>query len=130
MAKVLALLLLLGVGMASHAVAQSPAAEEKQLFLFLFRPGPAWREGLPMRQQDLKAHAAYHAELVRTGRAVAAGGYVGMDGGMAIVRAADLAEAQAILRDDPAILNKVFAGELRQWSPRFVSDAPLIEGRD
>lgn len=109
---------------ANTAPAASPA---RQLFLFLFSPGPNWRPGLPMRQQDLRDHAAYHDRLVREGRSVAGGGYVGMDGGMAIVRAADLTEAQAMLAVDPAIVNGVFAAELRHWVPRFHSDAPLVD---
>ncbi|HTU11209.1 MAG TPA: YciI family protein [Allosphingosinicella sp.] len=99
----------------------------RQLFLLLFRPGPAWRAGVPMAQQDLRDHAAYHARLVREGRSVAGGGYVGIEGGMAIVRAADRAEAEAMLAADPAIRNGVFAADLRQWTPRFHSDAPLVE---
>ena len=80
-----------------------------------------------MRQQDLREHAAYHDRLVREGRGFAGGGYVGMDGGMAIVRAADLAEAEAMLAADPAIVNGVFVAELRQWAPRFHSEQRLVE---
>jgi uncharacterized protein len=112
----------------AQAPAEPAAAAPRQLFLFLFRPGPAWRAGVPMHQQDLRAHGAYHARLVREGRSVAAGGYVGEDGGMAIIRAASLEEAQAMLAADPAILNGVLAAELRPWAPRFHSDAPLVEG--
>ena len=113
------------------SLAQAPAAPAleppRQLFLFLYRPGPAWRPGVPMVQQDLRAHGAYHARLVREGRSVAGGGYVGEEGGMAIVRAASLDEARAMLAADPAIQNGVFAAEIRQWRPRFHSEAPLVE---
>ena len=105
------------------------AAQPRQLFLFLYRPGPAWREGVPMRRQDLRAHAAYHAQLLREGRIFAGGGYVGRDGGLAIVRAADRTEAEAMLAADPAIVNGVFAGEIRQWQPRFHGPQPLVEAR-
>jgi uncharacterized protein YciI len=111
--------------------AQTPpepgAAAPRQLFLFLYRPGPAWRPGVPMPRQDLRAHGVYHARLVREGRGVAGGGYVGEEGGMAIVRAATLEEARAMLAADPAIQNGVFAAEIRQWQPRFHSEAPLVE---
>jgi uncharacterized protein len=125
----MAMTLLLALALAG---AQAPAQPEaapapRQLFLFLFRPGPAWRAGVPMRQQNLREHGAYHAQLVREGRSVAGGGYVGEDGGMAIIRAADLAEARAMLAADPAIVNGVFAAELRHWQPRFHSAAPLVE---
>jgi uncharacterized protein YciI len=118
------------------AAAQAPAAPPpeppaavapRQLFLFLYRPGPAWRAGRPMREQDLRAHGAYHAQLLREGRSFAGGGYVGEDGGLAIVRAATRAEAEAMLAADPAIRSGVFAAELRQWAPRFHGPTPLVE---
>ncbi len=40
----------------------------------------------------------------------------------------DLAEAQAMLAADPAIVNGVFAADIRHWVPRFHSPAPLVEG--
>ncbi len=121
------LLALTLAGAQAPASTESAAAPPRQLFLFMFRPGPSWQQGVPMRQQNLREHGNYHARLVREGRSVAGGGYVGEDGGMAIVRAADRAEAEAILAADPAIVNGVFAAELRQWQPRFHSPAPLVE---
>jgi uncharacterized protein YciI len=119
-------LLLLG---AMPAAAQAPVASEpRQLFVIHYSPGPAWRLGRPMREQDLRAHGAYYAGLLRDGRAFAGGGYVGEDGGLAIIRAANLAEAQALLAADPAITSGVFVATLRQWAPRFHGDGPLVEG--
>jgi uncharacterized protein YciI len=125
--KATLLLALLLVGLQAPAQ-PGPAAAPRQLFLFLYRPGPAWRVGVPMREQDLRAHAAYHAQLLHEGRSFAGGGYVGEEGGMAIVRAADRAEAEAMLAADPAIRNGVFTAELRQWAPRFHNERPLVEG--
>jgi uncharacterized protein len=118
------LALLVALAAPVQALAQTPPPPS-QLFLFLFSPGPGWRAGVPMRQQDLREHGRYHAELVRAGRSVAGGGYVGMDGGLAIVRAATIEEARAMLAADPAIVNGVFTAELRQWQPRFFSDGPI-----
>ena len=124
---------LLALALAGAAAAQAPAqpgpaaAQPRQLFLFLYRPGPAWRPGVPMRRQDLRAHGAYHARLLREGRSFAGGGYVGEDGGLAIVRAATPEEARALLAADPAIQSGVFVAELRQWAPRFHTDSPLVE---
>jgi uncharacterized protein YciI len=130
MPKAVLALILAGLSMPLAAMQPTtpPAATQRQLFLFMFSPGPNWRPGVAMRQQDLRDHAAYHSRLVQEGRSVAGGGYVGEDGGMAIVRAADLAEAQAMLAADPAIVNGVFVAQLRQWVPRFHSPAPLVEG--
>ncbi|MGQ0661125.1 YciI family protein [Sphingosinicella sp.] len=121
------MLIAMPLPLAAQPTATPAATPARQLFLFLFRPGPAWQPGVPMRQQNMREHGAYHARLVREGRSVAGGGYVGEDGGMAIIRAADLAEAQAMLAADPAIQNGVFVAELRQWAPRFDSGQPLAD---
>jgi uncharacterized protein YciI len=126
---ILVLALILAGAPAAAQTGPAATAAPRQLFLFLFSPGPAWRAGRPMREQDLRAHAAYHARLLAEGRGFAGGGYVGEDGGMAIVRAADMAEARAMLAADPAIVNGVFVAELRQWVPRFHNGQPLVEGR-
>ena len=123
-----ALLFFLALLGALPVAAQAPAADPpRQLFVIHYSPGPAWRPGRPMREQDLRAHGTYYAGLLREGRVFAGGGYVGEDGGLAIVRAANLAEAQALLAADPAISSGVFVATLRQWAPRFYSDGRLVE---
>jgi uncharacterized protein YciI len=126
MKAILLLALLLGASPVPAQTEPAPAAP-RQLYLFLYRPGPALRAGVPMRRQDLRDHAAYHGRLPREGRSFAGGGYVGEDGGLAIVRAATLEDARAMLAADPAIQSGVFVAELRQWAPRFHSEAPLVE---
>jgi uncharacterized protein YciI len=127
-AVILLALMLAGAPAPAPPAAEPATTAPRLLFLFLSRPGPAWRAGRPMREQDLRAHAAYHAQLLRDGRSFAGGGYVGEDGGVAIVRAAGVDEARAMLAADPAIQNGVFVAEFRQWAPRFHSGAPLVEG--
>ncbi len=115
------------------AAGQPPGARSAppagQLFLLLYSPGPAWKAGRPAHEQDLRTHAVYHRDMVRRGRSFAAGGFTGVDGGMAIVRAVDVDEARAILAADPAVANGVFVGELRQWVPRYHGSGPLVEAR-
>jgi uncharacterized protein YciI len=111
--------------------AQAPPAEaasQQQLFLFQYSRGPAWREGVPMREQGLGPHAAYMRQLQEQGRLFAGGGYASDDGGMAIVMCADMDEARAILAADPAITSGIFVAELRHWRPRFRIDDPLPAG--
>jgi len=102
---------------------EAPAAQH--LFLFQYSRGPAWREGVPMRQQGLGPHGAYMRQLQEEGRLFAGGGYASDDGGMAIVICANMDEARAILAADPAITSGIFVAELRQWTPRFRTDEPL-----
>ena len=112
--------------MTATGSAEAPSPQRK-LFVFLYRPGPEWVEGRPMSEQKLRPHGSYFAALLRDGRVFAGGGFVNRDGGMAIVRAADMNEARTILERDPAISGGVFAAEVHEWSPRFHSTDPLIE---
>lgn len=122
----LALCIALTPACATAQTAQAPAAQ--QLFLFQYSPGPAWRAGMPMREQGLGPHGAYMRQLQTEGRLFAGGGYTSDDGGMAIVAAADEAEARAILAADPAITSGIFVAEFRHWVPRFRTDGPLPGG--
>lgn len=101
------------------------AARGAQIFLFLYRPGPAWRLGVPMREQGLAPHGAYMQRLRDEGRLFAGGGFVETDGGMAMALAADMAEAEAMLAADPAIVSGIFVADLRHWRPRFRGEMPL-----
>lgn len=97
----------------------------RELYLFQYSPGPMWREGVPMREQGLGGHARYMQQLHTEGRLFAGGGYASDDGGMAIVVAEDIEEAQAILAADPAITEGIFIAALYQWTPRFRVETPL-----
>jgi len=119
--------LAVAMGMLMTPVAQ--AAPDQPLFAFIYRPGPAWKPGLPMAQQDLRAHGGYIARLTAEGRVVAAGGWAGADGGMAVLRAADADEAARLLAADPAITTGIFQADLRRWAPRFGVDADLVAPR-
>jgi len=116
-----------GAAAAGCAAPQARAQAEApvELFIFTFRPGPAWQTGVPMRRQALGPHAAYWRQLVADGRAFAAGGFVESEGGMGIVVAADIAAARAIMTADPAVTSGVFVGEIEHWRPSFRTDAPL-----
>lgn len=114
-------------GAAQAPSAPTEAQPAHQLFVIHYRPGPAWAAGRPMHEQNLRPHGLYYRDLLQQGRVFAGGGFVGEDGGMAIIRAASRADAEAVLAADPAVRDGIFAAELRQWSPRFVADGPLVE---
>jgi uncharacterized protein len=126
MFRVLSLLICLLIA-GSGAFAQERSIHTvSALFVFMYVPGPKWIAGKPMELQDLREHAVYHSQLVKEGRSFAAGGFVGQDGGMAIIRAHDFAEADAIRDADPAIRSGVFEVRITRWMPRFVTSDPLI----
>jgi uncharacterized protein YciI len=101
------------------AAAAAQQAGEKKLFIFIYRPGPAWRSGVPMKEQGLGPHAKYIKSLLDSGSLLAGGGFADDDGGMAIVTAAGIEEARRMLAADPAITSGIFVGDLEQWRPRF-----------
>jgi uncharacterized protein YciI len=119
----------LGIGLLTALVlAVAPAMAQTRpapLYLFVYRPGPAWEAGKPLGQQKLGKHGAYMQQLVRDGKVVAGGPWVGADGGMAIVHAASAEAANAILAADPAITAGVFEAEVRTWDPLVDSGKPL-----
>jgi uncharacterized protein YciI len=110
----------------SVATEAAPQAQETSLFVFTYRPGPAWKAGVPMAKQGLGPHGAYIKGLLDSGQLFAGGGFVSSDGGMAIVRAESPDAARAVLAADPAITSGIFVGSVEQWRPRFHSQAPLI----
>lgn len=103
-------------------ILMSPLAAAAQTaspyYLFIYRPGPAWKPGVPMAGQDMRPHGAYMARLDGEGRILAAGGFPDQ-GGMAVVRAASLEEAQRLLAADPAVASGLFLADLKAWKPRF-----------
>ena len=122
MGRLRALIVACAAALASACVAAPVRAEahaEQRVFLIEYRPGPAWRAGQAMNRQALGPHAAYWTRLAREGRAIAAGPYLDVDGGMAIVQAASMEQAQAMLAADPAVASGVFVAAVRAWAPRI-----------
>ena len=75
-ATLVAAALALSSACATPANAQQAQAEmTQQLYLFQYAPGPAWRAGVPMREQGLGPHGAYMQQLRNEGRLFAGGGY-------------------------------------------------------
>lgn len=101
------------------ALAQAGDAPTQQVYVVTYKPGPAWRAGVPMNRQALGPHAAYWMRLAREGRCIGAGPYLDSDGGMALITASNDTEARAIVAADPAVTSGVFVAELHPWSPRI-----------
>lgn len=106
---------LLGVALARDAATSKPA--QSQRFVILYHPGGAWAKGKPVWDQDLGAHAQYMLHLRRSNKLVMGGPFTDDSGGLAIIDAADRAEAKSILAADPAVRKDVFKADLRPWMP-------------
>jgi uncharacterized protein YciI len=98
---------------------QQPAAATRPLFAIVYRAGPAWKPGVPMKEQGLRDHFYYVKALHERGDIVYAGA-MGPDGGLMILHAVDQAAAQTIAANDPAVKTGIFLADARHYTPRFV----------
>lgn len=101
------------------APAPPPAAATRPLFAIVYRAGPAWKPGVPMKDQGLRDHFYYVKALHERGDVVYAGA-MGPDGGLMILHAADQAAADAVAAGDPAVKTGIFLADVRRYTPRFV----------
>ncbi|NCJ05119.1 hypothetical protein GS597_01015 [Synechococcales cyanobacterium C] len=72
--------------------------------------------------QYVPAHRAFVEALIAEGRAARTGYWADSRGGMLIFRAESMAEAQAIVAQDPLIVNQCVEYELHQWVPVVGTD--------
>jgi uncharacterized protein YciI len=86
-------------------------------FLLVYKPGPAWLPGKPLKQQPLGDHGKYMLSLYSQGTMKSAGPFMDDSGGAVILNAADQAAATAIAANDPAVTSGVFVYELHPWRP-------------
>jgi len=100
---------------ACAAVPKPETRMEKQRFIVLYSPGPAWLAGKPIWEQPLQAHGDYIHQLYLRGDLVMAGPFTDSTGGMAIIDVADENEAKAIVAGDPAVKENIFTAELHPW---------------
>jgi uncharacterized protein YciI len=87
----------------------------KQYFLIIHRPGPAWIEGKGFQNQNLAGHGAYIHSLYQQGIVIEGGPFLDNSGGMAIITADDMAHAEEIMNQDPAVKTGVFTAEFHPW---------------
>jgi len=95
----------------SHA-----APPVKTTFLVIYKPGPAWVAGRPLREQPLQEHGRYILSLYAKGSLRFGGPFADDSGGAAAFEAADQEEAKAIVAADPAVTSQVFVAELHPWA--------------
>jgi len=87
----------------------------KNYFLIIHIPGPTCKEGEGFQNQNLMEHGAYIHSLYKEGIAIEGGPFLDNSGGMAIVSVDNLAQAEEIVKNDPAIKTGVFTADIRPW---------------
>jgi uncharacterized protein YciI len=118
---------LIVLGLLAAPVMAADTAPTTSLFVVLYKQGPAWKEAVPMRQQDaIVPHFKYMKKLFEAGTILDAGATLDEPGGVVILKARDLDEAKAIVAADPSVTMKMFVGEVHAWLPTFHSPDPLL----
>lgn len=116
----------------SVASQQTETRKMKSTYLVIYRPGPAWIPGKPLKEQPLKEHGKYMLSLYKSGILKFAGGFRDNAGGAAAFEAENEDEAKAIVAADPAVMSKVFLYELHPWGlvdwERHVKNAAPVGG--
>jgi len=92
-----------------------PTPAPPKLFAIVFRTGPAWDAAKPPGQQAFMKEHSQNLGALRKAEKIALGGRFG-EFGLVVVRAADLAEARAMLLADPAVAQGVFQADVHPWS--------------
>lgn len=115
-AVVLCAALLCGsLGSPGRAAEPEGSATDKQTFLVIYRPGPAYDPAKSVRAQALGGHGKYLLELYKSGDMKFAGPFTDDWGGGVVLSVADQAAAEAIAKNDPAVLSGVFVWEVHPW---------------
>ena len=91
-------------------------AKPSQLSVIIYQPGPAWKKGRPIAEQQLESHGRYLAQLAREGIVLSAGPLAGTEGGLILI-AGPVSRAQSIMDADPAHRDRKFVGVVSQWTP-------------
>ena len=96
-----------------------------RLFAIVLGPGAAWKKGQPFKGPGLDQHRTYWKGLLAEGR-IAAAGPLGDGSGLALVRARNQKEAEALIAADPAVKARLLRGVARTYAADLVSTAVLL----
>lgn len=86
-----------------------------KIFSIVYSRGPNWLGDKSVFEQPLKAHGAYMHDLFKAGKLMHGGPFLDNQGGLAIIRVEEEAEAQRIVADDPAVVQGIMNAALHPW---------------
>jgi len=84
-------------------------------YVFLHVPGPNWLIGKPILEQPLARHFQYMTQLESERKLVLGGGFLDGSGAMGVLQVSSLAEARAIVENDPAVKEGVVTTQVHPW---------------
>ena len=86
-----------------------------QKYAIVYRRGPGWIDGKSVFEQALHAHLAYMKGLSAQSILVLGGPFIDDTGGLIVVTAASLQEANALIANDPAVQEHIMCAEAHPW---------------
>lgn len=95
-----------------------------QTYYVLFHtPGSSWAEGLGFREQPgVGEHVNYMFSFAESGKLVIGGPFLDDSGGMMVLRAESMEEAEQIANADPSVQSGLLKVHVKEW---FVPMSPL-----
>ena len=108
------------------ARAEAPVAKGR-LFAVVLGPGAAWKKGQPFKGPGLDQHRSYWKGLLGQGR-IAAAGPLGDGAGLALIRARNQKEADALIAADPAVKARILRAVARPYAADLLSVRVLMGG--
>jgi uncharacterized protein YciI len=112
---------------AAEAEAPAVPVARGRLYAVVLGPGAAWKKGQPFKGPGLDEHRRYWKKLFAEGR-VASAGPLGADTGLAVVRARNQDEVNALIAGDPAVRARILRGVARPYDSALIS-AAVLTGR-
>jgi hypothetical protein len=82
----------------------------------LYERGPNWLESQPMKEQPLRDHLEYLLALHKEGKVIMGGPYADETGGLVVLVADGIDEAERIIASDPAIVAGVLKARVKAWN--------------
>jgi uncharacterized protein YciI len=87
-------------------------------FVVVHTPGPAWKPGLPIFEQEgLQHHVEHYGELFAEGKLAMGGPFLDAVSGGMMIPAAGIGEDEirAFAEADPSVKAGLLKAEVRQW---------------
>ena len=84
-------------------------------YVFLHVPGPNWLVGKPILEQPLAGHFQYMTQLESERKLVLGGGFLDGSGAMGVLVANSQAEAESIVKNDPAVREQIVTTTIHPW---------------
>jgi len=102
---------------ATEADEADPKGEAPTVFhVILHSPGETWQVGVGFRDQPgVMAHVEYMAGLLQAGTLAYGGPFLDDSGGMAVLKVADLADAERVAAADPSVQAGLLRTRVVPW---------------